>query len=279
MTGLKLRSLNAMARGQLYRLLAALMFLIIFLVSCIEYHPYEASPDETDLTKINLDRLLANPDSDTLRFALIGDTQRFYDETDDFVDVINGYPRLDMVIVAGDLSDFGIEYEFELMHDLFDGLSMPYLTVIGNHDLVYNGQTVYEQMYGPMDYSFTFKKNKFIMINTNSREFGFNGRVPNISWLRKELSEVKDDEQAIIVSHVPADAPDFDPDLVEPFLHTLDSSKKGIGDTQRAFAWFPGKAFFQTPKCATSTAIRPKKEVFVIVKIWDRGYAYEQIAY
>ncbi|UTW63149.1 metallophosphoesterase [bacterium SCSIO 12741] len=278
MTGLTNASLNGRGPGKFYRLAASLTFLIIFLVSCIEYHPYEASPDETNLTKINLDRLLANPDSDTLRFALIGDTQRFYDETDDFVDVINGYPELDMVIVSGDLSDFGIEYEFELMHDLFAELSMPYLTVIGNHDLVYNGKTVYEEMYGALDYSFTFKGNKFIMINTNSREFGFNGRVPNISWLRKELSEMKDEEQAIIVSHVPPDAPDFDPDLVEPYLHTLDSSKKVLVTLNGHLHGFrEGK--FPDSQVRYINSYSTEKRSFVIVKIWDRGYDYQQIPY
>ena len=45
---------------------------------------------------------------DTLRFVLMGDSQRWYDETEDFVKALNKRDDVDFVIHGGDISDFGL---------------------------------------------------------------------------------------------------------------------------------------------------------------------------
>ena len=71
------------------------LFLCIFLSACdlIDYHPYDGrlTISERDINDHNIPLIeAATKDKDTIRFVLMGDTQRSYDETEDFV-IGNGY--------------------------------------------------------------------------------------------------------------------------------------------------------------------------------------------
>ena len=70
------------------------LFLCIFLSACdlIDYHPYDGrlTISERDINDHNIPLIeAATKDKDTIRFVLMGDTQRSYDETEDFVKHIN----------------------------------------------------------------------------------------------------------------------------------------------------------------------------------------------
>ncbi|MBC7487364.1 MAG: hypothetical protein H7282_11490 [Cytophagaceae bacterium] len=56
-------------------------------------------------------------------------------------------------------------------------------------------------MFVHKNFSFIYKKNKFIFHDNNSRKYNFNGSVPNISWLGSQLHDKKAD-WCIDVSHV-----------------------------------------------------------------------------
>ncbi len=64
----------------------------------------------------------------------MGDTQRFYDDVEDFVARAN-QEDFDFVLMDGDISDFGINDEFSWIYDIMKHLKKPYVSVIGNHDL------------------------------------------------------------------------------------------------------------------------------------------------
>ena len=191
----------------------------------IEFSPNDHRvPDEfTNLTGKNLARLQARPlpAGDTLRFVFTGDSQRFYDEAADLVTAVNKEPGISFVLVAGDISDFGLAREMRWVDEQLRKLTVPYLTVVGNHDLTGNGRPAYQHIYGPLNYSFVYDSTKFILIDTNSREYNFNGRVPNISWLDEELAKAEGVRRQIVVMHVPPSNGDFDPALVQPFARSL----------------------------------------------------------
>lgn len=70
------------------------LFLCIFLSACdlIDYHPYDGrlTISERDINDHNIPLIeAATKDKDTIRFVLMGDTQRSYDETEDFIKHIN----------------------------------------------------------------------------------------------------------------------------------------------------------------------------------------------
>ena len=127
----------------------------LVLSSCdlLEFSPndHRAPDSERDLTAKNLNRLLQNPlpAGDTLRFVFTGDSQRFYDDAEDLVQSVNQQPGIQFMLVAGDISDFGFAREMRWINDDLRKLKVPYLTVVGNHDLVGNGRKAYEAIFGP----------------------------------------------------------------------------------------------------------------------------------
>jgi len=193
----------------------------IVLQSC--WHAFEYSPNQVfdqdtveDLNIKNLERLYANPSDDTITIAFVGDSQRFYDELDAFIDTVNNIPSVDFVLLDGDITDFGLLREYELVADMLSDLNKPYFGIIGNHDAVAKGSEVFEHMFGPLNFSFTYNGVKFVCHNTNSKEYN-NGKVPDIDWLAKQLVQSDSAQYFIPVSHVPPFSADFDENLEGPY--------------------------------------------------------------
>jgi 3',5'-cyclic-AMP phosphodiesterase len=65
-------------------------------------------------------------------------------------------------------------------------------------------------MYGDFDHSFQLGGNKFIFLNTNFLEFDEN--IPRLDWLENELKDTASFRNAFVVSHVPPNDVDFNPD-------------------------------------------------------------------
>jgi 3',5'-cyclic AMP phosphodiesterase CpdA len=200
---------------------------LAFLSSCelIEFSPNQTSTPAaySDLTAKNLATLAQRPlpAGDTLRFVFTGDSQRFYSEAEDLVASVNRQPGIAFLVVAGDISDFGLRREMRWVHDKLKKLNVPYLTVVGNHDHAGNGRQVYQEVFGPLDYVFTYAGTRFIMLNTNGREYRFDGTVPNINWLQQQLADTAGVQRQIVINHVPPMDQDFDPQLEQPYVAAL----------------------------------------------------------
>ena len=210
-----------MTRIQHYSAWSVACILILCACETFEYSPYQVSSDgPTDINANNIARFIDNA-SDTTVIAIIGDTQRFYGSTEVIIEAINALDHVDFVAHTGDIVDFGLQREYGWMIDLLDQLEVPYVAVAGNHDLIGNGDLIYQHHFGPLNFSFVFNDTKYIYINTNSREFGFEPNVPDVGWLHAELSDSSDFSQAIIVQHVPPIHEDFNADLLDDFFGTI----------------------------------------------------------
>lgn len=207
---------------QRFKTAFSIIIFSFFTIACdkFEYSPYQTDnanrPD--NLNNKNIEELLSTETNsdDTIRFIFTGDSQRFYDEMNDLVAKANSIPKVDFLILAGDITDFGLLQEFIWINDELENLHFPYMAVVGNHDLTSNGSAIYSSMFGQKNFSFIYKKHKFIFHDTNSREYHFNGSVPNISWLGSQLHDTNADWY-IGVSHVPPFDVDFDKNLEMPY--------------------------------------------------------------
>lgn len=172
------------------------------------------------INKKNIERLHqnGNPD-DTVTIAFIGDSQRFYDEVEKFTAAVNTRPGVDLVIIAGDISDFGLLAEFEWITKRLDKLKRPYIGVVGNHDVLANGEAVFQRMFGPLNDSFVYDGIRFVLHNTNSREY-LSENVPDLAWLETQLAPDAEARFTIAVSHVPPYDKDFNRNL-EKRYHEL----------------------------------------------------------
>ena len=199
--------------------------LATLLWSCdaFQYSPNEVRLEdhERDINTRNIQKLGLLQAPDTLKFILIGDSQRFYDETEKFVNTINQLEDVSFVLLAGDISDFGLNQEFKWINERLSRLKIPYITIIGNHDMLANGRTIYNKMFGPENFSFSVHGNTFICLNTNSEEAGFDGTLPDLNWLSGQLANAKTAKNVFVVSHVPPFSSAFDKDLEQDYAGLL----------------------------------------------------------
>jgi len=165
--------------------------IIFILASCsaFEYQPYDGRiSGESGINKKNIALIEKNcADRDTFRFAVISDTQRWYDETQDFVSVLNKRNDIDFVIHGGDISDFGVTKEFLWQRDILSHLKVPYVVLIGNHDCLGDGDEIFEKVFGQPNFAFTAGKVKFICINSNALEFDYSNPIPNFDFIESQL--------------------------------------------------------------------------------------------
>lgn len=257
--------------------------LTVMLASCdslFQYNPNEETllESEKNLTAKNIEKISRIPLTDTTRFILMGDTQRWYDECEDFVQSANQQKNISFVLHAGDISDFGLTQEFKWVHEIMLRLKYPYVTVIGNHDIVANGSATYRKMFGPLNYTFDYGRDRFIFINTNSREYAFDGSVPDIAWLKAQLANNPAGQNTIVVGHVPPFDADFDKNLEKPYTDALASDptvKFSLYGHQHRF--HDGEMYDDGVHYYLTTSMGARG--YMVVTTWQGGYHVERITF
>ena len=144
------------------------LFALLTFTACemIEYHPYDGRiKGETGINAKNIARIEEScKGKKSIRFVMTRDTQRAYDETEDFVKTINKRNDVDFVIHGGDISDFGLTKEFMWQRDIMNKLKVPYVVLLGNHDCLANGIDVFHEVFGEVNFSFLAGNTKFICL-------------------------------------------------------------------------------------------------------------------
>lgn len=180
-----------------------------------ELHPYELRGGEQDWHARSLERLQRDTPEGPFRFAVLGDIQLFLDESSSAVRDLERRD-VDFVVQLGDLTEFGSAQEYAWVAGLFDGLPVPSFAVIGNHDVLGNGVDLYERTFGQTSFSFTYAGSRFVLFDSNSREYGFPGDVPDLEALREALAPRPGVAHTFTFSHVPPGHGDFDASLTGP---------------------------------------------------------------
>lgn len=194
----------------------------LFLVSCemIDYHPYDGrlSTDKREINRSQIARIeTSTQDKDTIRFVMMGDTQRAYDETEEFVALMNRRNDIDFVIHGGDQADFGMKKEYEWCLEIMSGLKVPFVTLIGNHDIIGNGDHVYQKLYGDENFSFIAGDTKFVCLNTNAIEYDYSHPVPDFTFIKNELNDTASYSKTVVVMHAPPGNEQFNNNVKDVF--------------------------------------------------------------
>lgn len=174
----------------------------LLLLSCkYTFSPYEVGTVKLEQNTINLAKIKASEASTAADYkvALVSDTHNYYTDIRDLVNSVNENGPYSFVIVTGDVTNFGLLEEYKKAKEYLDKLTVPYLVVPGNHDLLANGKAVFRHIFGDMDFSFTFKDAEFIAFNNNNWEAG--GTIPNIDAVEAKLL-ASASPQKILLSHV-----------------------------------------------------------------------------
>ncbi len=203
------------------------LLLLLSLISCeVEYHPYDRRIDgERHVNLHHIEAIeAACAEKTTLRFAVISDTQRWYDETEEAVEALNRRGDLDFVLHTGDIADFGLRAEFERQRDILNRLHVPYLVVIGNHDCLATGEQLYQEIFGPFNFCFTAGEVRFVCLNTNSLEFDHTETVPNLSFIEQELRHYPAEcDKTFVVMHAAPHSEQFDQGVANAFQRHINA--------------------------------------------------------
>lgn len=196
---------------------------LVLAAACLEYSPHQlpTDPDEQDLNRKAVERIVSRP-VERLCFAVVGDTQRAFEEAEDLVAALNGRDDVQFVVQLGDFTNLAVWLEFRLMNDVFARLRVPYLVVVGFHDLYGNGGAIFEAMFGPTDFAFTHGRARFVLFDSNSYPHGYDGTVPDVPWIEAALAPDAGHDRAFAFSHIaPGGGEHFDDRLTEPLLKVL----------------------------------------------------------
>ncbi|MBQ8502634.1 MAG: metallophosphoesterase [Bacteroides sp.] len=179
-----------------------LFTLIVSGCDMIDYHPYDVRiSGETNINARNIEKIEQNcKDKEIIRFVTMGDSQRWYDETEDFVKHVNQRNDIDFVIHGGDFSDFGVTNEFLWQRDILNKLKVPYVGLIGNHDCLGTGEETYRAVFGDPNFSFIAGRIKFVCLNTNAIEYDYTRPIPDFNFIENEIGNRQEEYDKTVVS-------------------------------------------------------------------------------
>ena len=189
-----------------------------------DIHPYDGDINGAkQINNRNISRIeRQSAKKDTIRYAFISDSQRWHDELEDFVKSTNKRNDLDFVIHGGDLTDFGITKEFIWQRDILEKLKIPYVALIGNHDGLGNGEEIFSNVFGALNFSFIAGKTKFICLNTNALEANYSVPIPDFAFLRdEETKRVGEYDKTVVVMHAKPTSEQFNNNVKDVFHYSI----------------------------------------------------------
>lgn len=282
----KLPPLQAKDRHSMKQLIRYFFFIAISistLISCdmVEYHPYDLRVSgETGINAKNIAKIESTlVGRSEFSFAVVSDTQRWYDETEACVAAINARADIDFVLHTGDLSDFGARHEMEMQRDILNRLRVPYVCILGNHDSIATGEHVFNIIFGDNDFAFTAGDVRFVCLNTNALEFDRSEPVPNFSYIREQFENFPTNaRRTVIAMHAGPFSEQFDNNtamMFQYYVRRFPEPMFCLYGHNHQFAvddfFGDGLLYYQCP-CA-------KKRMFLVFKITDEGYEYETVDY
>ena len=248
----------------------------------IDYHPYDTRVEgKSHINAQHIERIEATTaGKKTIRFVLISDTQRWYDETKAAVKSINARNDIDFVLHCGDLTDFGVTREFEVQRDILENLRVPYVALLGNHDCLGTGADVYRYIFGNPDFSFNAGDVHFLCINSNAFEYDYSVDIPNFSFIREDLGSLPSNVQRTVVAmHAQPTSEQFNNNVSELFEYEIRKYPGlafcmcGHGHHTQVNEWFGDGVLYY--ECAAAK----QREYLVFTLKEEGGYNYEIVEY
>lgn len=266
------------------RIFTGIMGVLFFLLAgceMLETHPYDTHiTGETAINRKNIEQIeRVLKDKKTFRFAMLSDTQRWYDHTEDAVRAINARGDVDFVLHGGDQTDFGATNEFLWMRDVMSKLTMPYVCVIGNHDCLGTGKESYRTIYGATNVAFTAGNTRFVCLNTNALEYDYSEGVPNFIFLENELATISPEiERTVFLMHAAPKSDVFDNNVNNIFQRYVKLFPGEIfclhGHTHQLTVtdlFEDGLLYYQCPNV--------KKRIYLLFTMYEGGYSYEAVTF
>jgi len=180
-----------------HKILLGVILLLIAWILILHFLPVGTGNwNEKQIKKIG-----STETSDEFCFAVMGDNKNgFHTFNQILEDVENRSPLF--AIDVGDIVYDGEKEKYRIFYDIINGLKVPFLVVIGNHELIDGGRDDYFKIFGDFYYSFNYSNSLFIVLDDANEEYI---KPEQIEFLESELK--KDFAHKFVFLHVPP----FDP--------------------------------------------------------------------
>jgi hypothetical protein len=167
-----------------------------------------------------ISRIEAAPAADPLRFVVAGDSGAWADPTADgiFSELVRQIGELEpKPLFFANLGDFagpGTPERHEHYLHLVEGLSIPNICVIGNHDLDDpGGRETFERVHGPVNYGFASGHTRFVVLHAQASADGEvdidvppqgteGPREADLEFLERALASA-DEPNRVVLMHMP----------------------------------------------------------------------------
>ncbi len=133
---------------------------------------------------------------DQVRIAALGDIQTNPQQFERIVEDLRHQVALDdtraeagvpgaalrALLIVGDLTERSQDEEFELVAQLADRVPVPVAVTPGNHDVYAAARAIYNRLFGPGNYAFTFCGTHVVMLDTGNGALApsIQGRLPEL---------------------------------------------------------------------------------------------------
>jgi len=257
-------------------ILLALLSIIIMLTSCdnvFEFSPYEANVKNANrnTTAKNLQLIKdIQVNSDTFKFAFVTDNHFHYNSLKTVIDDINRRNEILFVLFGGDITHQGLLKEYQIFHDILRNLHKPYLTVIGNHDYLSNGELVYKQMFGDYNYSFDFNNNKFVIFDDVVWESNKN---PDFDWLSTQLYDNQLFNQVIVIAHIPPFSDPFDNDMEQKYKSIMQENNVQLSMHGHVHSYSFERVYDDSVSYLTVPDL--KEPIYCIINVYNKSFDFE----
>lgn len=200
-------------------------------------------------------------------FLVVSDVH-YYKENPQFgkkLDKLRQKHNAEFLIVNGDISQSGLEKQFNTFSDDMKNYNGNIYPVLGNHDVYHNGSKTFGKLLGKFIYSFEIGNTKFIFLDTSTGTFGKKQK----EWYENELSC---DKQIIVFTHY-----NFVTGTVQEFVSMTNAEDEyyffDINDKYNVKYVVSGhlhqnnEKIIRSIKYQTLTTLRKEKEAVLLVSI------------
>ncbi|MFW6043022.1 MAG: metallophosphoesterase family protein [Marinilabiliaceae bacterium] len=226
--------------------LASLLMVLVLTGACediIEYSPYQAGTGSEKEKSNNkaIDELSgqSKDDFEPFTIAIIGDSHTYYDDFEDQIEVLNQIDSIDFVVHNGDITLSGIYREFVWFKDIVDALRYPLITIIGNHDFLSNGKVVFQDMFGPLNFTLDYNNCRFVFFDDIIWEK--NVEDPDFEWLYNACNTENKATHTFVFAHIPPWNKSFSMGNRYLYYYIIDEKNVSISIHGHTHSFFHGK--------------------------------------
>ncbi len=163
----------------------------------IRVHSMFSFPKETDWNYKQLQKI--DQSKNVFSFAVFADNKNSVKTFKKLINKVNNDNVL-FAIDVGDLVYDGNKNKFKFFLDQVKSFKVPFLTVIGNHELKENGLANYYRIFGRPYYSFNIGNNFFIVLDDANEK---NIDAWQMVWLKDQLEKSQNFKNRFVFMHVP----------------------------------------------------------------------------